>query len=391
MIDFIFWFLVFIIFYTYVGYTGLLFIIYNFKRIVGKKNDETSNYLPDVTIFIAAYNEIDIIPEKVQNLRCLDYPAEKLTFLWVTDGSDDGSEQLLQQYDDMQVIHKTNRAGKIGAINRGMQWVKSEIVIFCDANNMLSANTVKAIVKQFANKNVGCVTGEKRIIMPKKNIANAAGEGLYWRYESIIKLLESEVYSTVGAVGELCAIRTNLFEPVEPDTILDDFVISLRIAKKGYQIKYAADAIATETASVNIDEEIKRKVRIAAGCIQTLPRLKELLNIFQYGFFSFQYWSHKVLRWIVVPYALILLIPLNIYLSHHSSFIIYNLILIIQLLFYLFVFLGFLLRNRKIKRNWIILPYYLYFMNKSLIIGLFRYFSGKQTVNWEKAKRISTN
>ncbi|HOK99154.1 MAG: glycosyltransferase family 2 protein [Bacteroidales bacterium] len=386
MIEFLFWLSLIIVGYTYIGYILVLLLIWGVKRALVREKDNMGDYEPEVTIFIAAYNEKEVIPAKVENLRKLDYPSDKLTFLWVTDGSTDGSEELLRQYPDMKVLHEPQRSGKVGAINRGMRYVKSEIVIFCDANSMLSPATVREVVRHFQNPRVGCVAGEKHILLPQHEAVQGVGEGVYWKIESFIKRLESEVNSTVGAAGEICAIRTDLFEPLEPDTILDDFVLSLRIVEKGYKIKYAHKAVATETASFSIGDELKRKVRIAAGCIQAIPRLSSLLNIFRYGFFSFQYWSHKVLRWLAVPPAIIIIFLANLFLL--SSGVFYKIFFALQIIAYSLVFLGHILRRKNIPFKYLFLPYYFMVMNSALVWGLIRYVRGKQTVNWEKAQRL---
>lgn len=382
--EFVFWISLIVIGYTYFGYLFILLLLWGVKNLK-KKSAVNTDYEPTVTIFIAAYNEKEIIPAKVENLRRLEYPREKLVFLWVTDGSTDGSDILLQQDPDMQVLHDSERRGKVGAINRGMRYVQSDVVIFCDANSMLAPSTVREVVKRFQDPCVGCVAGEKHILLPIQESAQGAGEGIYWKIESFIKRLESDVNSTVGAAGELCAIRTSLFEPLEPDTILDDFVLSLRVVEKGYRIKYAQEAVATEMASLSISDELKRKVRIAAGCIQAIPRLKSLLNLVRYGFFSFQFWSHKVLRWLAVPPAIFALLVSNFFLVSYGTF--YQITLIIQLIAYTFVLIGFLLRQKKIKFKFLFLPYYFMVMNIALVWGLVRHIRGKQTVNWEKVRR----
>ena len=162
-------------------------------------------------------------------------------------------------------------------------------MVFSDANTLLGRDSVRIIVDLFRNPKVGCVSGEKRIHQKQADAAAGAGEGLYWKYESTLKKWDAELYSVVGAAGELFAVRTELFHEVEPDTLLDDFIISLRIAMQGYTIQYNPDAYAIETASANVKEELKRKIRISAGGIQSIIRLKKLLNIFKYGTLSFQY------------------------------------------------------------------------------------------------------
>lgn len=384
----VFWILFITIFYVYLGYTLLLIILSGIKKLFFyKKNQLVKEYEPAVTIFIAAYNEKEIIPNKIENLRSLDYPKDKLNFFWITDGSDDGSNEFLQNFPDMQVFHEIERKGKIGAMNRGMKYVNTPVVIFCDANNLLVPQAVRKVVEAFSDSTVGCVAGEKQIIKHHADIAVSSGEGIYWQYESIIKKLESEVNSTIGAAGELFAIRTELFEEVEPDAVLDDFVISLRIAQKGYKIKYVPDAVAIETSSTSISEEMKRKIRIATGCLQTIPRLRALLNPFRFGLLSFQFWSHKILRWTIVPFALLLLLPLNLYLVFENQIIIYKILFACQVLFYFLALVGYIFRKHSTTLRVIFIPYYLVVMNVAIILGFNRYFRHSQTVNWEKAIR----
>jgi cellulose synthase/poly-beta-1,6-N-acetylglucosamine synthase-like glycosyltransferase len=306
-----FWVFLFIIFYTYIGYGILLYFLIKIKRTfkIGNKVKIDTSYEPEVTLFITAYNEKDYVEAKMKNTLKLEYPKEKLKIIWVTDGSDDGTPDLLKDFQQTTVHHLDNRNGKIGAMNRGMAFVKTPIVIFSDANTNLGKESIRRIVNLFNDPTVGCVSGEKRIVDKESDVAAGAGEGIYWKYESTLKKWDAELYSVVGAAGELFAIRTALYKHVEKDTILDDFIISLRVAQEGYTIKYDPKAYAIETASTNVKEEFKRKIRISAGGIQSIVRLRSLLNIFKYGTLSFQYISHRVLRWSLTPLSLILLIP----------------------------------------------------------------------------------
>ncbi|HKK09699.1 MAG TPA: glycosyltransferase family 2 protein, partial [Bacteroidales bacterium] len=305
-IEIIFWVLLFLVFYSYLGYGILLYIIIRFKRLFKHNDDEKyrRDYEPEVTLFVAAYNEKDYVDAKVKNGFSLNYPKEKIHQVWVTDGSDDGTPDLLRKYQGVDVHHKDERGGKIGAMNRGMQFVKTDIVIFSDGNTMLGKDSIQEIVNLFKNPEIGCVSGEKRIRDKDADVAAGAGEGIYWKYESTLKKWDFELYSVVGAAGELFAIRKDLYQEVERDTLLDDFIISLRIARDGYRIGYNPDAYAVESASEDVKEELKRKVRISAGGFQSIVRLKELLNPFKYGILTFQYISHRVLRWAVAPFAL---------------------------------------------------------------------------------------
>jgi len=387
-----FWLLLFIVFYTYVGYGLLLFVIIKIRRLFGiaKVRIENTDYEPDVTLFIAAYNEKDFVAEKVKNSRELEYPLHKLHIVWVTDGSDDGTPDLLKQFDGVEVHHLPQRSGKIGAMNRGMKLVKTPIVVFCDANTMLGKESIRRIVNLFSNPKVGCVSGEKRIFGKDKDIAVGAGEGFYWKYESTLKKWDAELYSVVGAAGELFSIRTELYQEVEKDTLLDDFIISLRVAQKGYTIQYDPEAYAIESASANVKEELKRKIRISAGGIQSVIRLASLLNIFKYGTLSFQYISHRVLRWTLAPLSLLLLIPAGLILAIDEgilSFGFYCILFWLQLLFYFSALIGWYLENRSISIKLLFVPYYFFIMNLSVFLGFKRFIKGSQSVNWERAKR----
>ena len=387
-----FWTLLFIIFYTYVGYGLLLYLIIKIRRIfkTDEKVEIDLSYEPEVTLFIAAYNEKDYIVEKMKNSVELDYPVEKLNIVWVTDGSDDGTPEILKEYPNTVVHHLDARNGKIGAMNRGMEFVKTPIVVFSDANTMLGKESIRRIIKLFGNETVGCVSGEKRIVNKLSDAASGAGEGLYWKYESALKKWDAELYSVVGAAGELFAIRTELYRPVEKDTLLDDFIISLRVAQDGYTIQYDPEAYAIETASANVKEELKRKIRISVGGIQAVIRLRSLLNIFKYGTLSFQYISHRVLRWTLTPLCLLVLIPISFILAYNEGIFnvaLYSILFWLQLIFYCAALLGWFLENRLTRVKALFVPYYFFIMNLSVVLGFFRFMKKSQSVNWERAKR----
>lgn len=391
-----FWIMIGIVFYAYLGYGIILFILVKFKRLfrIGKNKKRIEDYEPDVTLFVAAYNEKDYVDAKVKNSLSLEYPSSKVSQVWVTDGSDDGTPEMLAKYKDkgVEVYHEDARGGKIGAMNRGMQFVKSPIVIFSDGNTMLGKESIRRIVNMFSDPKVGCVSGEKRIFNKDKDTA-AGTEGIYWKYESKLKKWDAELYSVVGAAGELFAIRTDLYRHVENDTLLDDFIISLRIAMDGYTIQYDPEAYAIESSSANVQEELKRKIRISAGGIQSFLRLSALLNIFKYKTLSFQYISHRVLRWIFAPFFLPLIFLANLLIALQTGMYnyenLYTLLFYGQVLFYIFALLGWYFENRKIKIKILFIPYYFFIMNLSMYLGLARFIKGKQSVNWERAKRGS--
>jgi biofilm PGA synthesis N-glycosyltransferase PgaC len=195
------------------------------------------------------------------------------------------------------------------------------------------------------------------------------------------------LYSVVGAAGELFSVRRSLYQPVEPDTVLDDFMISMLIAAKGYRIIYEPEAYATETASENVSEELKRKVRIAAGGIQSILRLKKLFNPFPYPVLSFQYISHRVLRWTITPFLLILSFILNVVLALKPGETSMQYLLLAQVLFYILALLGLMMEKRQLRIKVLFIPYYFCVMNYAVLAGIIRYFSTKQSAVWEKVQR----
>jgi cellulose synthase/poly-beta-1,6-N-acetylglucosamine synthase-like glycosyltransferase len=389
-----FWIVLGLIIYTYFGYTLVLLLLNMITLRLWEKTEGRfrNDDLPDVTLLIAAYNEAGLISEKMANTMKIDYPPDRMHIIWVTDGSDDGSPALIKKFHGVQVLHVAKRSGKTAALNRAMPYINTPFTVFCDANTMLDPQAVKKLIAGFTGENIGCVAGEKRIRKKPSDSAAASGEGAYWRYESLIKILESKFYSALAAAGELYAIRTRLFEPVDEDVIVDDFLISLHIALKGYRIRYAPDAYAMETASYDVDEELKRKIRIASGGFQALSKIPSLLNIISHGFLSFEFISHKLFRWAIVPFALPLVFVLNAwlaYLNHWDSFL-YNLILTLQTAFYCFVLAGFFFENRSTRFKQLFLPYYLVVMNYAQIAGLIRFLRKEQSAAWEKARRSQT-
>ena len=313
----LFWIGLSIVFYAYVGYGIVLYALVWWKRRLQKTPAAPAPNWEAVTFVVCAYNEEDWIEEKIANSIALDYPSDRIQFFFVTDGSNDKTAELVQNYPyppgiQWQLLHQPERRGKIAAFQRAMTFVQTPIVISTDANTLVNTEAVKSIVAHYSDPAVGAVAGEKRISMGNKDAANSAGEGIYWKYESALKKWDAELWSVVGAAGELFSFRTSVYEHVPTDTIVEDFYLTMRIAQKGYRVAYAPDPYAVESSSASVAEERKRKIRIAAGGIQAVVRLAPLLNIFKYGVLSFQYVSHRVLRWTLAPLFLPILLILYI-------------------------------------------------------------------------------
>jgi cellulose synthase/poly-beta-1,6-N-acetylglucosamine synthase-like glycosyltransferase len=390
LIKVLFWSCLAIVVYTYVGYGIVITLLNRFLSPFSKKQEPgfTDEELPEVALIIAAYNEEDYIEHKISNTRQLDYPPGKLKVYIVTDGSTDKTPDLVARHSNIILLHQAERKGKAAAMNRAVLQVKESILVFCDANTDLNKTCIRELVKHYKNEKVGAVAGEKKIYqLQEGEKAATAGEGFYWKYESYLKKQDAIFYSVVGAAGELFSLRRHLYEALEPGLIIEDFVLSMRICQKGYVVQYSPNAFAMETGSASITDERKRKIRIAAGGFQSILLLKPLLNPFRYGRLSFQFISHRVLRWTITPLCLALLIPLNILLVVNNLGKIYTVSLAMQIGFYLAAITGWLLANKKLKIKVLYIPYYFLFMNISVFIGFHRFIRGKQTVLWDKAAR----
>lgn len=383
----LFWVFLFVVFYTYLGYGMLLWTLVRIREAYRTARPlPEPDSVPEVTLMIAAYNEQEIVAAKTANCRALEYPAGKLRLVWVTDGSTDRTCELLAACPEVTVLHDPRRAGKTAALNRAMELVDTPLVIFTDANTMLNPGAVRAIVRCFDDRRVGCVAGEKRVAADDGTGA-AATEGVYWKYESKLKELDHRLSTAVGAAGELFAVRRELYEAQPEDTLLDDFMISMRIAGKGYRIAYCKEAYALETPSADMAEEGKRKRRIAAGGLQSVWRLRGLLNPFRHGVLTFQYLSHRVLRWTLTPVLLAALLPLNIALLWSAHPTLYAATLALQAAFYAAALAGWLLERRGRRSRLLFIPYYFLFMNLNVFRGAYYLATHRGGGAWEKARR----
>jgi poly-beta-1,6-N-acetyl-D-glucosamine synthase len=384
-----FWISLAVLFYCYLGYGIFVFLVNTLKNffVYRKKNTLSLPALP-VTIIITAYNEEAILEQKIKNTLAIDYPADKLQIIFITDGSTDDSADLFNRYPFITLLHQPERKGKYAAIKRAMQKVETPVVIFSDANTMLNKECIKNIVPHYNNEKVGAVAGEKKIISNKKNSAAGEAERMYWKYESFMKKLDAGLNTVTGAAGELFSIRTNLFKALDDEVILDDFVISIQVCLQGYKIAYEPGAFASELPSASLAEEEKRKVRISAGAYQSIGYLKDCLNIFKHPLLSFQFISRRLLRWIFCPPLLVVLLLANILIVFlHTDTYLYNLMLYAQAGFYVLAFSGWIMARSGKKTEILTIPFYFIFMNYCLVKGFVKFMKGRQSVLWEKSLR----
>lgn len=386
-IEITFWLSVALLFYCYLGYGILLFTWNAVKRFcVSAKRTSDFELLP-VTLIVAAYNEEPILQEKIKNTLQIDYPSDLLKVIFITDGSTDGSPNVVSRYPFITLLHQNLREGKSAAIKRAMRFVQTPIVVFSDANSMLNTDCINAIVRHYRDERVGGVAGEKRIFSNCRNSVIGQAEGLYWKYESFMKQQDSRFNTVVGAAGELFSIRTQLFQLRENNLILDDFIISMQVCLDGYKIIYEPRAYATEYPSASLVDEEKRKIRIAAGAFQATEYLTQGLRLFRYPLLSFQYFSRRLLRWLASPILILLVFFSNVWLVAYQQGTMFNSLLLAQVIFYFLAIIGrvFLVAGWRI--GILNIPFYFLFMNVCLVRGFFQYIQGSQTALWEKSVR----
>jgi cellulose synthase/poly-beta-1,6-N-acetylglucosamine synthase-like glycosyltransferase len=390
VLSFLFWISFTILFFCYAGY-GILLYIGNTVRsfFKARKPGSPCQALP-VTLVIAAFNEEDVLPQKLRNTLAIDYPRDKLEIIFITDGSTDRSAAIIEACPSVTLLHQSVRKGKAAAIKRAMQFVQTPVVIFSDANTLLNKECIWQLLAHYADPNTGGVAGEKKIMSlnDSEMVGVGEGEGLYWQYESFMKKQDAGFYTVVGAAGELFSIRRSLFRELPDDLLLDDFVLSMQVCLQGYKIAYEPRAFAVESPSASLKEEEKRKVRIAAGAYQSIGYLQSCLKIFRHPLLAFQYISRRFLRWVCCPLLLVVLFTVNILLVYKDAATgYYAMVLYFQLLFYSAALIGWRLISTGKKAGLLTIPFYFVFMNYCLIKGFFKFIKGRQSVLWEKSLR----
>ncbi|MDD5072265.1 MAG: glycosyltransferase family 2 protein [Candidatus Omnitrophica bacterium] len=344
-----------------------------------KKPYEIKDIEPYVSLIIPAHNEEKVIADKLNNALSLDYPRDKFEILLILDGCIDKTKAIAAGYKDsrLKLIEQNPRKGKMAALNLAVPQAKGDIVVFTDANSLYEKDAIRKLVRNFADKRIGCVCGELKY---RNESLVGEGEDLYWKYEKFIKTNESRLYSLLVVNGSIYAIRKDLFEPVE-ETLADDFVVPMVIAKKGYGLVYEPEAVTLEKTAASTKEGISQKARIIAQGLKAgfavgrIIVLSGPLRLFQFLF-------HKFIRWFV-PVFLIIMFLSNIFLLNEPF---YKVIFLCQGLFYIFAAIGHLLEKNNVKIGIFKIPLYFCVVNLASAIGIIKFLTGGIKATWEKAE-----
>ncbi|ACH38793.1 glycosyltransferase, CESA-like subfamily [Citrifermentans bemidjiense Bem] len=362
--------------HTFVGYQLLLLPL---SRLSRRKPARDESYTPMVTLLVVAYNEAKVIEKKLLNSLELEYPSDRLRILVASDGSKDGTDEIVSRFLDrgVELISFPGNRGKISALNDAMRQINSDIVVLSDANVYYMPNAIRKLVRNFADPEVGAVSG--RVVLINDSLSYSAAEKSYYSIEHLIQELEGSLGALIGADGAMYAIRRQLFTPPSPDTILDDLVIAMGIARQGHLVMHEKEALGFEENLLEIVGEFRRKVRIIAGGYQCLlrgdviPRLSQPLLMFCFT-------SHKLLRW-VSGYLLVALVGVlvQIQLRHSSSkYALVLAALLVALVLALLVQLFPRMKSLKIAS----LCHYFYMLMAASLLGGYRGVTGRQKVTW---------
>ncbi|MGE3315579.1 MAG: glycosyltransferase family 2 protein [Planctomycetaceae bacterium] len=379
----LFWILFAAIAWVYLGFP-LLILFKSLWRKPYRKEDVT----PHVSLVIIAYNESAAIGEKLDNILALDYPREKLEIIVGSDGSNDGTDEIVAGYADRGIrLCSFPRRGKIPALNDAVSLATGEILAFSDANSMFSRDALRILVRPFADPTIGGVAGNQCYTTSTGNAASH-GEKKYWSFDRILKRLESESGHTISSTGAIHAVRREFFAPV-PSGVCDDSVISKRVILGGSRLVFEPDAIASEPVAPSDGAELARKMRVITRGLSALWEVRELFNPFQFGFYSFQLFSHKLLRWAAV-WLLLGIFFANAMILGQGLF--YQVFFAAQVLFYVSAIAGCLLRNSSLRRakafKLLAIPYYFCFANYAALRAWIKLMQGTRWDIWD-SKRSS--
>lgn len=378
VLTFLFFFALVMCLYVYVLYPILLLILgFLFRRPVRK-----GDIRPITSIIIPAHNEEKIIEKKIENTMSLDYPKDNVEVIVASDGSTDRTEEIVNKYEHLGIrLLSIPRVGKVKALNNSVPKAKGEIIVFTDANSILEADALKNLISNFSDPEVGGVCGNQKYLHKHLGDSSSKGENLYWSYDKWIKKLESQINSAVAADGSIYGLRKKLFIPISDPAQADDFAISAAVVTQGYRLVYDPEAISYENAPASSDLEFSRKVRVANQTINALLNLKQALNPFKYGFYAIELLSHKVLRYLV-PFFLVIAFFTNIPLALESEY--YKVLLVLQIVFYGFAFMGYRMRHLNLGRSKIFYgPFFFCLANIAVLIAALSVLMGKRITAWQ--------
>lgn len=379
MAEIAFWSAVSLIVFTYAGYS---LVILALSRIV-RHPVKQAPIEPKVTYLITAYNEEKNIAAKLEQVLTLDYPKDKLEIIVASDGSTDRTDKIVKEFADrgVKLIRVEGRVGKTETQNQAVRQASGEIVIFSDATTRYERSAIRHIIRNYADSAVGAVSGRYEYCNPT-GAAIGLGSILFWRYENLIKTLQTNIKTITGCCGCIYSVRREAYTPLPAD-IISDLVEPLKVLEKGYRIVFEPEAIAFEETTEKSKEEFNMRVRVITRGMRGLLFMKTLFNPFRYSFVAFQLFSHKVLRWLIPIFLLIALVS-NLFLVGVAF---YNVTLMFQLIFYALALVGFVTEKHNILVKPLTIPLYFVTVNLAAVVAMYRIWRGHKAVTWETMRK----
>lgn len=372
----IFWTSVAALFYVYAGYPLLVYLVSRLRPRRVKK----AEFAPPVTVLITAYNEEKAIREKIENTLLIDYPKDKLQILVASDGSTDQTDRIVKEFAarGVELFRQEGRMGKTYTQNEAVKRATGEIILFSDATTFYEKDVLTVMLPNFADQSVGCVAG-RLIYVDESGSGVGRGAQSYWNYETFIKQSESLACSLIGASGCLYAVRRSAYRPMYPEAC-SDFLICSILYKQGLRSIYEPEAVCTEETNRRTDKELQMRVRVILQTFTDLWRNRELLNPLRYGFYAVELVSHKVLRY-AIPLFLLLVLA-----SAAAGAVYSNLLavaFVLQIGFYLMAFAAWILEKSGRRAGIFSIPLYFVLANLASLIGFYKFARGERFATWE--------
>lgn len=376
ILQIIFWLAVAALCYTYAGYPLVVYLLSRlFPRKISRGEIE-----PLVTILITAYNEEKAIRAKLENTLKIEYPPEKLEILVASDGSNDKTDEIVEEFADrgVRLFHQPGRKGKTYTQNKAVEQARGEIVLFSDATTDYQPNVLREILPNFADEKIGCVAG-KLIYIDKTDSDVGKAAKSYWSYETFLKRSESRACSLIGASGCLYAVRRSAYRPMYPEAC-SDFLICTVLYRQGLRSVYEPNAVCFEETNRRTGKELDMRIRVISQTFTDLWRNLDMLNPMKSGFYAIELISHKLFRY-SVPLFLILILVSSIFLAFSSNF--FAVILGVQIAFYLTVSAAFVLERLNLRIGILVVPLYFVLTTFAALIGFYNFLRGERYAAWE--------
>ncbi len=380
----VFWLSVALLFYVYAGYPLVVYLV----SILFPKKIQRAQFESTVSVIITAYNEERDIRAKLQNTLEIDYPKEKLEIIVASDCSTDKTDEIVREFSaqNVKLYRQNERLGKTSAQNMAVEKATGEIILFSDATTMYEKQVLRAMLPNFADESVGCVAG-KLIYVDASRSSVGKGAKSYWSYETFLKESESRACSLIGASGCLYSIRKSAYRAMYPEAC-SDFLIATVMYRQGLRTVYEPGATCVEETNQHSKKEMQMRVRVIAQTFTDLWRNREMLNPLKSGFYAVELFSHKVLRY-AVPIFLILMVLSAGILAIHSNF--FLLVFALQIGFYAVALFAWLLEKNNLRMGALAIPLYFVLANLASLLGFYKFLSGERYARWEPIRENKEN